>query len=187
MLKGEKVVLRALQEEDFEAWYRMNDDVDLTLSGTGRWVPVSIDIARERWQYLLHSSPEVRVNFGIEVADEFIGMLSIKEIDRHNQHALLSIALSGPVHIGRGYGRDALRVVLRWAFQIHNLHRIELETWATNERALRAYRAAGFVEEGRLRDAVWLDGQFVDVVIMSAIRPEWLQNDQVATLKAHAL
>ncbi len=178
MLTGEKVMLRALQEDDFEAWYRMNEDVELTLAGTGRWVPVSADIARERWQYLLHSSPEVRVNFAIEVAGEFIGLLSIKEIDRHNQRALLSVGLTGAAQLGRGYGRDALRVVLRWAFQIHNLHRIELETWATNERALRAYRAAGFVEEGRLRDGVWLDGQFVDVVVMSAIGPEWLRNNQ---------
>lgn len=174
MLHGEQVTLRPLRDDDFEDWYAGVADVGLSLLASDRSTPVTIDMARERWSNMLHASPEVRVCFAIDVADTYVGLVTINDINRHSQHAMLSIGLRDRSLLGKGYGRDALRTVLRWAFRVHHLHRIELATWATNERAIRAYRAAGFEEEGRLRDGVWLDGRYVDVVVMGAIAPDWL-------------
>ena len=64
-------------------------------------------------------------------------------------------------------------MLLDWAFHIQNYERIWLDTWATNERALRCYEALGFVEEGRQRRHIYVGGQYVDVVLMGLLREEW--------------
>ena len=53
------------------------------------------------------------------------------------------------------------------------LHRVSLEVYAHNPRAQRAYEKAGFVVEGRMRDALLLDGRRIDAIIMAALAPEW--------------
>jgi RimJ/RimL family protein N-acetyltransferase len=175
MLQGERVALRPFREEDFDTWYHlMASDVEVSLGGAGTWVPYTAEAARRRWHMVLDASPNEEMYFAVEADGRCIGSTSLKHIDRRSQHAWLSIVLNG-AQLGQGYGRDALRTLLRWAFVIENFHRISLETWATNERALRCYRAVGFVEEGRMREAAWVAGQRVDVVQMGVLRPEWLE------------
>jgi RimJ/RimL family protein N-acetyltransferase len=80
----------------------------------------------------------------------------------------------GPSGQGRGLGTEATRLLLGYAFEHLPLHRIELEVYAFNPRARRAYEKAGFVVEGRRRDALLYDGERVDAIVMSVLRPEWL-------------
>jgi diamine N-acetyltransferase len=74
---------------------------------------------------------------------------------------------------GRGYGRAALRLAMAEAFEEHGAHRLWLDVKPHNERARSLYRSAGFVEEGTLRDALFYDGRFESLVVMSVLRPEW--------------
>jgi diamine N-acetyltransferase len=77
---------------------------------------------------------------------------------------------------GQGLGRRALALILDRAFADHGAHRVWLNTFTWNERAQRAYAAAGFVREGVLRDALVKDGRFESLVVMSILRPEWGQD-----------
>jgi diamine N-acetyltransferase len=175
MLQGKQVVLRPFREEDFDAWHRMTaENVEVAQMGMGCWQPVTAEQARRRWQSIQESSFDERISFAVQADEQFIGSLTLNHIDRRSQHAWLGIVLSGD-RLGRGYGRDALCTMLNWAFVIDNFYRISLETWASNERALRCYRAVGFVEEGRLREAAWISGQRVDIVQMGVLRHEWLE------------
>ena len=74
---------------------------------------------------------------------------------------------------GRGHGRAALRLATVQAFEEHGAHRLWLDVKPQNERARSLYRSAGFVEEGVLRDALYHDGRFESLVVMSILRPEW--------------
>lgn len=178
MLQGERIALRSFRESDFDSWYRlMAENVEVSLAGSGTWIPLTVEVSRQRWPSILEASPEDRINFAVTIDDRCIGSVSLKFIDRRSQNAWLGIVLDG-AHLGQGYGRDTLNTLLRWAFMIENFHRISLETWSTNERAIRCYKAVGFVEEGRLREAVWVDGQRVDAVEMGVLRPEWLERQQ---------
>src|SRR5215510_14772220 len=96
----------------------------------------------------------------------------------HELHANVDLAHLGdgiydPEYVGKGYGRDAVMTLLDWSFRILNLRRVALETRGTNERAIRAYRACGFVEAGRLREHEYVDGRYVDIVAMGVLRSEW--------------
>ena len=71
---------------------------------------------------------------------------------------------------GRGYGTDAVRALVRFGFDQMNLHRVWLQAFAFNPAGLAAYRKAGFVEEGRLREELYQDGGYHDVVVMGVVR-----------------
>jgi RimJ/RimL family protein N-acetyltransferase len=109
--------------------------------------------------------------FAIDVDGALVGRCALFSVDPLARHAKLGISF-GPEHQGLGYGRDAVRVLVRYAFAHRNLRRVWLETLATNVAAQRAYAAAGFVEEGRQREQAWVDGEYVDVVLMAVHRGE---------------
>jgi len=73
----------------------------------------------------------------------------------------------------QGYGTEALRLLLRVGFETLNLHRIFLRVYETNPRAIRAYEKAGFVQEGRQRQAEFKDGRYIDVLVMSMLVAEY--------------
>jgi diamine N-acetyltransferase len=175
MLRGEKVILRPLRDEDFDMWYRlMAENIEVSVLAASVWIPYTVEAARKLWQSMLTAAEDERLWFAVEAEGAFIGSVSLKDIDRRSQHAWLSIVLDG-TRLGQGYGRDSLRTLLRWAFTIENFRRISLEVFSTNERALRAYRAVGFVEEGRMREVTWVDGQYVDMIQMGILRRDWLE------------
>ena len=66
-----------------------------------------------------------------------------------------------------------MRVAATRHYPSPSVRRVWLETHAANERAIRSYKACGFVEEGRMREHIWLAGRFVDNIIMGVLREEW--------------
>ncbi len=74
---------------------------------------------------------------------------------------------------GKGYGTDAMRVILRYGFTELNLKRITLGVFGYNARAIRSYEKAGFTVEGRMRKALYRDGSRADIVFMGILRDEW--------------
>jgi RimJ/RimL family protein N-acetyltransferase len=103
----------------------------------------------------------------------------LADIKPKDRNADVNIVV-GPPHQGRGYGTDAMRVLVRYGFLELGLHRIELKVFAFNERAVAAYTKAGFVLEGRRRQRVFHGGAFHDDLIMAVLRPEWELGQQTA-------
>nr|WP_241743213.1 GNAT family protein [Arthrobacter bussei] len=93
----------------------------------------------------------------------------MNDLDRDNASMGYRIALSGPGAIGQGYGTEAGRAVVAHAFESIGLHRFALEVYAFNPRAVRSYRTIGFREEGRMRDGLHWDGEWVDALMMSIL------------------
>lgn len=105
--------------------------------------------------------------------DGLIGFTGLWGIQWNNRDAWFSIGIGDREHWGKGYGTDALRVVLKYAFTELNLHRVTLSVLGFNTRALRSYQKAGFVEEGVLRQRISREGQRWDVYQMGILRQEW--------------
>ncbi|MEU9120868.1 GNAT family protein [Streptomyces sp. NPDC048506] len=98
----------------------------------------------------------------------YLGDLALSQIDRHNAHGTFRIALAAEA-TGRGIGTEAIRLLLDYAFDRVRLHRVQLEVFAFNDRARRAYEKCGFEVEGRMREALFWDGAWHDVVVMAAL------------------
>jgi RimJ/RimL family protein N-acetyltransferase len=101
-----------------------------------------------------------------------IGNCGLHRVNQRDRTAEFGIMIGEKDCWGRGFGRDALGALLDYAFRHRNAHKVWLEVSADNERAIRAYRACGFVEEGRLREQQWADGRYKDVITMGALRAE---------------
>jgi len=171
MLKGEKVILRSVERGDLKRLHELERNVELAQWGGGDWQPVPLAAHEKEFDKYLDSSEKSW--FVIEVNRTVIGDIGLHHTSRRDGTAQFGIGINDPEYIGKGYGRDAVNVLLDWAFRIQNWRRIWLDTFDTNERAIRAYRACGFVEEGRLRAHYYHDGAYVDAVQMGMLRDDW--------------
>jgi RimJ/RimL family protein N-acetyltransferase len=105
--------------------------------------------------------------------DRLIGFADLS-VEWSNQVAWLAIGIGERDYWGRGYGSDALRLILAYAFRELNLYRVSLIVFSYNTRAIHVYEKAGFVHEGRQRAALYRDGERHDMLVMGMLRPEWL-------------
>lgn len=102
-----------------------------------------------------------------------IGDIELAGYDWHSGNAWLGIAIGERENWGRGYGTEALQLLLKMAFEEWNLHRVSLAVLCYNERAIRSYEKAGFQMEGSLRRFVRRDGQVWDMHMMGILRQDW--------------
>jgi RimJ/RimL family protein N-acetyltransferase len=105
--------------------------------------------------------------------DQPIGFIGLSGIRWTHGDAWVSIGIGDRAYWGKGYGTDAMDVLLRYAFLELNLHRVSLSVHERNARAVRSYEKCGFVVEGRVRRFIRRDGQFEDLVNMGILRKEW--------------
>lgn len=101
-----------------------------------------------------------------------LGSVYIRDIDRQHSKAEYGIFIGEESARGRGVGSATAKLMLRYCFEEEKLHRVYLRVLAGNEAAKRSYEKAGFQVEGVLRDDVFLQGRFRDVIWMACINPE---------------
>jgi len=174
ILAGELIRLRGVRDDDLPvlAAWEMDPGRLTTLSS---WVvPPSEAAARERitrWS----ANDKDNLGFAIETLEDppvLVGNVGLWGARPKDRCATIGIAL-GREYVGRGYGTDAMRVIVSYGFREMGLHRIQLGVAPFNPAGIRAYEKAGFVEEGRLRESVLHDGRWYDEVLMSVLDHEW--------------
>lgn len=105
--------------------------------------------------------------------DKLIGFVILLRVNSHHRDAYVGIGIGESEYRSKGYGTDAMNLILRFAFQELNLHRVSLDAVATNARAIRSYEKCGFVHEGKTRGAEFRGGIRDDIVTMGVLRKEW--------------
>lgn len=174
MLKGERVVLRALSRDDLQRMWEFNNDLDVELAGGGDppmpqpFERLVADIERD-WA----SGGRDDALFAIDVDGVHIGAAVLMHPNFTARTVELGIGIGNKEYWGRGYGREVVALLLEYAFRYRNYRRVWLWVHGRNERGIRAYKAAGFIEEGRLRQHVYSNGQYDDAVYMGVLREEW--------------
>ena len=174
ILVGERVRLRGVREDDLTTLAQWEMDPGRMATLTNWVAPPSEAAAKERiakWS----ANENDNLGFAIETLGDLpvlVGNIGIWGVRPKDRCATLGIAL-GRQYIGRGYGTDAMRIIVDYGFREMGLHRIQLGVAPFNPAGIRAYEKAGFVEEGRLRESVLHDGRWYDEVLMSIIDHEW--------------
>lgn len=173
MLQGDRVVLRPIQAWDRERLYELVETIEVrALAGNDPPLPLSLEETEERDRRWIEERRTDSAWFAIDVDEEVIGICGLQQIDHYHQRAVVGIRIGKPSW-GQGHGQDAVRTLVGYGFQHLNLRKISLQCLADDERAVGAYRKAGFVEEGRLRDHGWYDGERHDELVMSVLREDW--------------
>jgi RimJ/RimL family protein N-acetyltransferase len=170
-LEGEMIRLRPIRADDAEAMWDMVDDPEgrRTTGTTTVWSRAET----ERWCATV-SGREGRIDLAITAngADEYLGEIVLTDIDEALGSANLRLAMR-PGYRGRGYGTEAIELVLGLAFDGIGLHRVELDVLSINARAHSLYENIGFEVEGRRRDA-YRDGDgWCDGIMMAMLEDEF--------------
>jgi RimJ/RimL family protein N-acetyltransferase len=169
ILRGSKTVLRPLRLSDAARLHAWNCDATINPEGARYRATV---LSERGW---IRAVRKLRTDtyFALDndVGDH-IGLVSLNGVSSMDRSAVASI-LIGRRWWSHGYGSDAMRAILKFAFGERRLHRVTLYVLATNLRALALYRRLGFRKEGVLRENVLLHGEFVDEIILGILRSEW--------------
>lgn len=170
MLSGKLVSLGPLVPNDFAEMFRWSNDVD-TSRLNGPYRPVDW-VTHKAWCENVGRDPG-RVVFAIRRHNHpaIVGYVEIVNINMVHRSAQIGIRIGDEANRGQGLGREAMQLSLHFAWNHLNLNRVYLTTFRHNERAIHAFRAAGFRREGVLRRAEFIDGAWVDLVLMAALRP----------------
>ncbi len=174
LFRGRMLRLAAPDASDHAVVRHWSDDAEFLRRLQLNYVrPFSIDEIPQT--YLGGSSGSNYIHFRLRtlVDDRLVGYVVLYDIYWNLQVASMGIAIGDPADRGRGYGRDGMELILRYAFHELNLHRVALTVLARNTSARQLYERVGFQVEGIMRDNDFRDGVRGDDVMMSILAPEW--------------
>lgn len=167
MYSGALVRLRAMEREDIARCHEMvNDYAAMRGVTSGMLYPSSFE---DEQRYMDGQSSYTRgeYQFAVETTDgEFVGRCGFIRVDWKNRLAELGILLDARHH-GKGYGTDAVRVLCAFGFGELNLHKIKATVFDFNAPALRCYEKCGFAREGVLKNELFREGAYHDVIALA--------------------
>ena len=168
---SEDIFFRPVEEADVEKWvgWRNSEEVkkyyiyrgEFTVKSQLDWIRANVDTGKACLMLICLSGSE-----------RPIGSVHIKDIDPFHKKGEYGLFIGEEDAKGHGYGTATARMMLRYGFEELGLHRIYLKTIEGNERAIKSYEHAGFEREGVLRDEVFLDGEYRNIILMAAINPK---------------
>jgi RimJ/RimL family protein N-acetyltransferase len=113
--------------------------------------------------------------FAVRLENTIIGVAGYDDIIEENQVATLFIGLGNENERGKGYGLEAMRLLLEYGFKNLNFHRIQLNVLEFNNRAISLYEKCGFKKEGIFREFVLRDGKRYNLLLYGLLRNEWIK------------
>ena len=170
--EGQLIRLRAREPEDEPLLYRWFNDPEVTEHLTIRY-PLS-HAQENAFIEGVSTISYVHASFGVETLAErrLIGGCGLEDTSPENRSGVLGIAIGDKTCWDGGYGTDTMRTLCRFGFQMMNLHRIELEVYAENARAIHVYEKLGFRLEATRRQAIYNRGAYRDVHVMGLLENE---------------
>jgi RimJ/RimL family protein N-acetyltransferase len=174
MLQGKKIGIRPLEEEDIAEIYTWYNNQEFNLWASGAW-PLNTLLSKEELAQKFLDQPRGEHRYAVlDEEKQVIGTIGFREHNIPARSAVLFVNIGISEYWGKGYGTEALQIFLRYLFQQWNFHRLTLDTWDGNKRAIRTYEKAGFKIEGRLREACYVLGEYRDAVIMGLLEQDFL-------------
>ena len=180
--EGEHIQLTAPDaERDAEIESKWTHDPDyLRLLSADPAKPLSPSQVKKKYEEIDKETEKSRdaFNFAIRLreGDRLIGFIRVFDILWTHGGGRLQLGIGDPADRCHGYGREALNLVLRYAFDELNLHRLSATTFEYNTGALHFLERAGFTIEVRRRQAVNRDSRRWDVIALGLLRDEWKRN-----------
>jgi RimJ/RimL family protein N-acetyltransferase len=166
--------LAALSKADRPTIARWDDDAEFDrFMRADPITPTSVEALEREAERKRHHDDDYSFAIHTLAEDKLIGYCQLMWVQANHRHAWISIGIGEADYRGKGYGTDAMRVLVGYAFRELDLHRITLSVYSYNQRAIRCYEKVGFVREVVQRAALYRDGQRFDSIIMGLLRPDW--------------
>ena len=171
MLKGKNVILAPIKREYIDKFVEWLNDPEIT-----QFLTIYRPLTREMEENWFTSLKDRENDFIFAILinqAKLIGNCSIMNIIWKDRVGTCGIFIGDKNEQGKGYGTEAMKLLLGYGFNTLNLNRLDLKVNDFNSRAIKCYQKLGFVEEGRMREASFVNGKYHDQILMSILRKEW--------------
>jgi [ribosomal protein S5]-alanine N-acetyltransferase len=171
-LIGQAIYLRPVDTADAGAIVTWFNDPEVTRT-LRRYRPLTLTEELAFIERMAKNETDFWLAIALREEDKFVGVTGLHNLDARHRSITFGIAIGEKAAWGKGYGTEATRLMVGFAFQTLNLNRVSLDVYAFNERAQRCYEKAGFRVEGRQRQSHFAEGRYWDTIIMGLLREEW--------------
>ena len=175
-ITGDSIYLSPINVDDLEMYTKWMNDVEV-VSNLGTYHRM-FSLSNEK--SALESLTKDGQNYAIilDDGDLLIGGISLNEVNHIYRTATAGIFIGEAEHRGRGFGTEAMRLMIDYGFKTLNLHNIMLTVNSENMRAIACYKKVGFTEFGRRRESRYVDGRYLDSVYMELLDSDYFANSR---------
>ena len=171
-LIGDNIYLSSISLDDVEEYAEMVNNIKVSV-GLGYLSYTNIIDFESEKEFLISVKKEKMFAVRLLENDELLGNIGFNSLDIINRNGALGVLIGNPKYQRKGYGTEALKLILDYGFSFLNLRNISLSVFEYNEPAYNLYKKVGFKEAGRLRKAVEIMGKTYDVIIMDMLKEEF--------------
>jgi RimJ/RimL family protein N-acetyltransferase len=172
LIYGEKIVLRAVEKADNTMLLSLINDPDTEMMLGGSSWPVSESDQLKWFEHQEHSRDVLRCIVALQNDGRALGTIILSDIDQKNATGHIHIKMLKDGGRGRGYGTDAVKTMVRYAFEELRLNCIYANILAYNDASIKLFERCGFKKDGVLRQRVYKKGKFVDMLAYSILITE---------------
>ena len=174
-IAGERVYLSPMNVDDVEIKTKWLNDFEVS-GHLGQYRDMISLAGEKKWiEEAVISSTEQHYSIVLQDGDVLIGSIGLMEINHICRRATVGLFIGEAEKRGKGYGAEALRLILDYGFKMLNLHNIMLNVHSDNPQGIACYKKVGFKEFGRRHEARYGNGQYFDVVYMEILDTEFYQ------------
>ena len=176
MLIGDSIILRPLRIDDLQKTNEWRNNLELIKLTQGIRFPKTIEMDRKWFENALNDKSNQNIYFGIDEIEtgEFIGIVHLTNIDYISGTAIWGFVIGDKSKQGKGYGKEFSKLILNYAFTVLNLRKISSYVVKYNVNSLSLFkRVKGFKEEGLLKNQVFFDDKYHDVIVFSLFRENY--------------
>ncbi|MNJ49370.1 putative ribosomal N-acetyltransferase YdaF [compost metagenome] len=176
MFENKIIRLRKLSANDYTTYHDWRNDMEV-METTSPLLDIYTLEETEQFISAIAAQPTTK-GYLIEYkeTEQTVGIVSLINIDYKNRSAECIIDIGVKDMWGKGIGTAAISLILEYAFNELNLHRLYLRVFSFNERAIKLYEKMGFIHEGKFRQALYRKGKWHDIVIMGILKDEYDQH-----------
>lgn len=174
LFESNRIQLRSLSDEDAASFSRWSEDGEyLRGLDTDFAKPRNTEFYKNQIQSFEASSDMIQFGIYVTQNQKLIGFISLHSIEWNNQIASMAIGIGEAEYRKNGYGSEAIQLLLNYAFNELNLHKVELDVISNNDNAINCYQKNGFEKEGLAKEAILRDNQRFDKLYMGILAKGW--------------
>lgn len=176
MFENKMIKLRKLSSSDYITYHDWRNDMEVMETTSPQLDIYTLEETEQYISAIVSQTTAKGYLIEYKETEQTVGIVSLINIDYKNRSAECIIDIGVKDMWGKGIGSAAISLILEFAFNELNLHRIYLQVFSFNERAIKLYEKMGFIHEGKFRQALYRMGKWHDIAIMSILKDEYLQS-----------
>lgn len=168
-LMGEKIYLRSITLEDAGKWYLWFNDPEVITYMEKGYAPNTHNKQIEYFNHILNDKNTIQLAIIDKETSELVGGIGLHGINYYNRNGDISIIIGNKQYWHKGIGKDAVLLMTDFAFNRLNLYKVTAGMASCNDGSFKLFESCGFKEEGRLKEQVFLNGSYYDIIKMGLL------------------